>query len=110
MINASVAIQVLPDVQGEEVIRVVRRFHHDLGCKTILLRGNHEDAWLRVIDDGGWLGFTLPESNGCRECMRSFQPPGAGASSADEFGVLHTGSFFPPDVVEWMRAALAAGA
>ena len=40
-------------------------------AKVVALRGNHEDAWLQVVDEG-WPEFVLPRGNGCLECYRSF--------------------------------------
>ncbi|MCZ7677803.1 MAG: metallophosphoesterase [Sandaracinaceae bacterium] len=45
--------------RSEEVVRVVRAFARELGCQVVALRGNHEDAWLRVIDRG-WPEFVFP--------------------------------------------------
>ncbi len=91
---------------SEEVIRVVRRFHHDLGCKTVLLRGNHEDAWLRVVDRG-WVEFVFPPGNGCLATLRSYTDgPRVKEDEMpreDEVMALHSGSFFPPEIVAWMK-------
>ncbi len=76
-------------------------------AKIICLRGNHEDAWLRVIDRG-WDAFVLPPGNGCLACLRSFTD-GTVANldsrpdNETEFELLCTGGFFPVDVVDWMR-------
>ncbi len=74
-------------------------------ARIVLLRGNHEDAWLRVVREG-WPEFVMPAGNGCRECVRSFlgysgQPTETDSMRA-EFGALFSGSFLPRDVVEWM--------
>ena len=68
-------------------------------AKVVALRGNHEDAWLKVVDEG-WPGFVLPPNNGCRACLRSFKPD---VEPREENILLLTGSFFPADVVAWMR-------
>lgn len=94
--------------QSKEVIELVRSgITKATGAKVVALRGNHEDAWLRVIDDG-WDGFVLPPGNGCLACARSYtggpvpelhdQP-----RNDKEWEELLTGSFYPDDVVEWMR-------
>lgn len=93
--------------KSREVIELVRSLHTRIPGRVVALRGNHEDAWLRVIDRG-WPEFTLPPSNGCLATLRSF----TGRSSADlgdvvsaaELPVLLDGSFFPADVVAWMRS------
>ena len=79
-------------------------------AKVVCLRGNHEDAWLRVIDRG-WDAFIIPAVNGCFACMRSFTGgpvPTEGEHPSDdaEINAMFSGSFFPPDVVEWMRELL----
>ncbi|MDQ3032430.1 MAG: serine/threonine protein phosphatase [Myxococcota bacterium] len=91
--------------QSEEVVRVVRAFSRELGCKVVTLRGNHEDAWLRVLERG-WPEFVLPPQNGCLATMRSYtggEHPGAGQLPAkEEVEILFAGAFFPDDVVTWM--------
>lgn len=90
-----------------ETVAVVRQVAAERGCKVAALRGNHEDAWLRVIDRG-WPEFLLPAPNGCLATLRSYVggPPVGDDEmpSADEFRVMLDGSFFPADVVAWMRA------
>ena len=80
-----------------ESVRVV--IPQSVDAKVIALRGNHEDAWLQVIDEG-WPGFVLPPNNGCRACLRSFRPD---IEQREENLQLLTGRFFPPEVVAWMR-------
>ena len=46
------------------VIDFVRRLPIEGPAKVVALRGNHEDAWLRVIERG-WPGFVTPPLNGC---------------------------------------------
>jgi serine/threonine protein phosphatase 1 len=90
-----------------EVVAAVREMERSRRCKVISLRGNHEDAWLRVIDRG-WPDFVRPWQNGCLAAMRSFtgeRPPADGEGPrVDEMVALHSGSFFPSEVVDWMRA------
>jgi serine/threonine protein phosphatase 1 len=84
-----------PDSAG--VIRWIREVLPMLTeARIVCLRGNHEDGWLRVID-GGWPEFVIPKGNGCRECLASFR-----GDDKDRVA-LHDGSFFPADVVAWMR-------
>jgi serine/threonine protein phosphatase 1 len=97
---------------SKQVIDLVRALPSRTPARVVCLRGNHEDAWLRVIDKG-WPGFVLPPGNGCVECLRSFtgdapidpspeyESPDASAAEAE---LMLEGAFFPPDVVEWMRA------
>lgn len=86
--------------RSAEVVSLVRALDRRTPARVIALRGNHEDAWLRVIDHG-WPGFVLPKGNGCHACLRSFAPA---VPEEEEEALLLTGGFFPPDVVEWMRA------
>jgi serine/threonine protein phosphatase 1 len=90
-----------------EIVQTVRGLAADAGCKVVALRGNHEDAWLRVIDRG-WPEFLLPAPNGCLATLRSYtggEPVLEGEMpSAEEFGLMLDGRFFPEDVVAWMRA------
>jgi serine/threonine protein phosphatase 1 len=89
-----------------QVVAFVRRFAREGPAKVVALRGNHEDAWLRVIDSG-WPEYVMPLGNGCLAAMRSFagKPPPElhELPDADEVKVMLEGSFFPGDVVEWMR-------
>jgi serine/threonine protein phosphatase 1 len=93
--------------KSAQVIAFIRKLADKGPAKVVALRGNHEDAWLRVVDVG-WPEFVTPPGNGCLAAMRSFTGGPAAEPDAvpraDERGVLQTGSFFPEDVVEWMRA------
>lgn len=89
-----------------EVVSFVRQVGKVTGAEVVALRGNHEDAWLRVIDRG-WPEFVIPLTNGCLATKRSFlgeeQPKEGEGMRADEVEALFKGTFFPPDVVAWMR-------
>lgn len=71
-------------------------------ASVVLLRGNHEDAWLRVVRQG-WPEFVFPAANGCRQCMRSFlgPEPTDREQLKQEFDALFSGAFLPPDVLQW---------
>jgi serine/threonine protein phosphatase 1 len=90
-----------------QVIQFVRDLAKQGPAKVVALRGNHEDAWLRAIDQG-WPEFVLPPGNGCLAAMRSFTGgPIAGPEDTarpDESRALLKGAFFPKDVVAWMRS------
>ena len=89
-----------------EVVELVRKLPEQVPAKVVTLRGNHEDAWLRIVDDG-WPEFIIPRANGCLETLRSFEgrpPPGEEMPTRAEIDSMLKGSFFPSDVVEWMRA------
>lgn len=85
-----------PDSAG--VVAHVRDLEQNAASRVVCLRGNHEDAWLRVIDRG-WDEFVLPPGNGCLAAMRSFLDDPA----SNDFEALFAGTFFPADVVAWMR-------
>lgn len=93
--------------KSKEVVDYVRRLPKHTAAKVVALRGNHEDAWLRVIDRG-WPEFILPLSNGCLATLRSYrdqpQPAEFEAVQAHELQDLLKGTFFPADVVAWMRS------
>jgi serine/threonine protein phosphatase 1 len=92
--------------QSAEVIRVVRTLHRECGAKVVCLRGNHEDAWLRVIDQG-FPEFVFPPQNGCLETYRSYA--GGPMPKKDELPLqteiepMFSGKFFPEEIVSWMR-------
>lgn len=93
-----------PDSAG--VVDWVRDFTRRSKAKVVTLRGNHEDAWLQVIDEG-WPEFLIPRGNGCYECYRSFVrrpvPADHDLPTPEEYDEILSGSFFPADVVAWMR-------
>jgi serine/threonine protein phosphatase 1 len=90
--------------QSAEVVHFVRTLASKSPAKVIALRGNHEDAWLRVIERG-WPEFVVPEGNGCLATMRSFQgQPMDTPLRAKERETLLRGGFFPKEIVEWMNA------
>jgi serine/threonine protein phosphatase 1 len=90
-----------------QVVEFVRNLSAKGPARIVALRGNHEDAWLRVIT-AGWPEFVLPPGNGCLAALRSFvgaPPPQPGEEPGDEERTsLMTGSFFPEDVVVWLRS------
>ncbi|APR84587.1 Serine/threonine protein phosphatase [Minicystis rosea] len=92
--------------RSKDVVAFVRTLPERTPAKVVALRGNHEDAWLRVIDRG-WPEFTLPLSNGCLATLRSFEgkpPPERGEPvTTEELPALLQGSFFPAEVIAWMR-------
>ncbi len=93
--------------QSGQVVDFIRKLPQKTKAKVVSLRGNHEDAWLRVIERG-WPEYVLPPVNGCLAAMRSFlgkEPPLEGERpTQDELDVLLTGAFFPEAVVQWMRS------
>ncbi len=93
-----------PDSAG--VVAWIREFIKTSPARVICLRGNHEDAWLQVLESG-WPEFVMPRGNGCLECMRSFMklpvPTDDEIPTYEEYEAMFDGRFFPADVVEWMK-------
>jgi serine/threonine protein phosphatase 1 len=76
---------------------------HRTRARVVMLRGNHEDAWLRAIDRG-WPDFVMPVEHGCRHTMESYVGPLADPLDDALRGALLRGRFFPLDVVRWLRS------
>lgn len=90
-----------PDSRG--VIETLRRLPEKTAGKIVFLRGNHEDALLRVLD-GGDPGFLMPPGNGVAATFRSFTDTAPGDLSRDEFvRFMDLASWMPAPVVKWMR-------
>ena len=85
------------------VIEHLRSLSRRCDAKIVTLRGNHEDAWLRIIDEG-WPEFVLPPAYGCLEAMESYLGPLERPLDVELQQALCTGRFFPLDVVEWFRS------
>lgn len=92
---------------SREVVERVRALQSECPAEVIALRGNHEDAWLRVVDQG-WEGFLFPPGNGCLATLRSYVggevPPRGAFANPEEFEAMSRGGFFPEAVVAWMRS------
>jgi len=91
--------------RSADVVDYVRRLPNETPARVIALRGNHEDAWLRVVERG-WDGFVLPPINGCLAAYRSYAGGPAPAEGEeprdDEKAILMSGQFFPTEVLHWM--------
>ncbi|MBK7399213.1 MAG: serine/threonine protein phosphatase [Myxococcales bacterium] len=89
------------------VVDYVRNLAGQTKAKVVALRGNHEDAWLRVVDRG-WDGFVTPPINGCLAAYRSFiggpVPQEHEEPRDDERLMLLTGGFYPDEVLAWFRS------
>ncbi|HOU91071.1 MAG TPA: metallophosphoesterase family protein [Polyangiaceae bacterium] len=89
------------------VVAYVRDLPRRQPARVVTLRGNHEDAWLRVVD-GGWDPFVIPVGNGCLAAYRSFTggPPPLEDEHPrpEELTAMQRGTFLPQDVVEWFRS------
>jgi len=95
--------------KSADLVEFVMAMPQQTKAKVVCLRGNHEDAWLRVIDQG-WDGFVGPPGNGCLAALRSYTggkyPEEGELPRPNERMLLETGNFFPEDVVHWMRSLL----
>jgi serine/threonine protein phosphatase 1 len=93
--------------RSAQVIEYIRKLPQQVKARVVALRGNHEDAWLRVVERG-WPEFVLPPPNGCLAAMRSYTggPVAMEEEEAkgEELEALLRGKFFPPDVIAWMSS------
>jgi len=93
--------------KSAQVVDYVRKLSSMTPAKVVALRGNHEDAWLRVVEEG-WDEFVTPPLNGCLAAYRSFVagpiPKDADLPRSDERMMIQSGAFFPDDVVDWLRS------
>jgi serine/threonine protein phosphatase 1 len=91
---------------SKKVISFVQTLPQNTKAKVVALRGNHEDAWLRVVDHG-WDEFITPPGNGCLAAMRSFaggdHPKEGEFPKKEERMILESGGFLPDDIVTWLR-------
>jgi serine/threonine protein phosphatase 1 len=92
---------------SRQLVERVMSLSERLPAKIVCLRGNHEEAWLRVYHEG-WDEFVLSPTNGCLATVRSFTGgpvPAAGEEPKHEdMLALTTGTFFPEPVVRWFEA------
>jgi serine/threonine protein phosphatase 1 len=92
---------------AKEAVEYLRRLPQQTPARVVTLRGNHEDAWLRVVDRG-WDEFVLPPQNGCLAALRSYTggrfPEEGELPRRDEEMMLQTGAFWPDDVITWFRS------
>lgn len=93
--------------KSAEVVEYVRNLSSTVAAKVVTLRGNHEDAWLRVLERG-WDEFVLPPPNGCLAALRSYSrgafPEEGEHPKPDERMLLQSGEFFPDDVIQWFQS------
>jgi serine/threonine protein phosphatase 1 len=95
-----------PDSRGT-VDFVSRELPQRIPARIVALAGNHEDAWIRVVD-GGWPEFLGPPGNGVLQCYRSYigapQPEPGETMTEPEYHAMARGAFFPPEHVAWFRS------
>ncbi len=95
-----------PDSRG--VIERLRRLPEQIVGKVVFLRGNHEDALLRTMDEGD-PSFLMPPGNGVAATFSAFTdrplPADGGLVAASDFALyLDVATWLPAPVVRWMRA------
>jgi serine/threonine protein phosphatase 1 len=92
--------------RSKEIVDALMSFPARTPAKVVCLRGNHEDAWVRVYREG-WDEFVLVPGNGCLATVRSFTggtPPTKGElPGRKDMMPLTTGMFFPDAVVHWLE-------
>jgi serine/threonine protein phosphatase 1 len=92
--------------QAREVLEILMALPGTTPARVVFLRGNHEDAWLRVRAQG-WDEFVLQLQHGCLSTLRSFTdgavPMKGERPTNAEMELLASGAFLPAAVVEWME-------
>lgn len=94
-----------PDSRG--VVELLRRLPEQTAGTVVCLRGNHEDALLKVIDQKD-PSFLIPPGNGALATFASFVdgPPGMTMADLDRATMerfFDAGTWMPAPVVDWMR-------
>lgn len=93
--------------RSREVVEALMNLPARTPARVVCLRGNHEDAWLRVRREG-WDEFVFPPEHGCLPMLRSFvggaEPAPDEKPSDAEMALLASGDFIPAEVVAWMEA------
>jgi len=91
------------------VVDLIRGLSATTPAKVVCLRGNHEDEWCQSYESPH-APFLVQVANGCAATFRSFS--GGKPLESDEETIhvdeyprmLDVASWFPADVVEWMKA------
>jgi serine/threonine protein phosphatase 1 len=93
--------------EAAQVVAFIMQLPEQTPARVVALRGNHEDAWLRVLDEG-WDNFVATPKNGTLATLRSFSggpvPEPLEEPSRDEFAAMSNASFFPRSVTRWLRS------
>lgn len=89
------------------VIDRLMSMQQEVAARVVCLRGNHEDAWLRVRREG-WDEFVFPPDHGCFATFRSHtggpKPLYNEIPTHAEMKLMASGEFFPAAVIDWMDA------
>ncbi len=90
-----------------QVVAHVMQLPERTPARVVALRGNHEDAWLRVLDEG-WDNFVATPKNGTLATLRSFTggpvPSQSELPTHEELAAMSNATFLPKDVIAWLRA------
>jgi serine/threonine protein phosphatase 1 len=93
-----------PDSRG--VVQRLLRLPEETVGKVVLLRGNHEDAFLRSLTEELDVGFVMARGNGVAETFRSFTDrpviPGAELELDEAKQLFDLKSWVPPAVQRWL--------
>jgi len=93
--------------QSAAVVDYLMKLPERCPAKVVTLRGNHEDGWLQVIDEG-WENFVVTPRIGALATLRSYlgepAPSQGEAPNMRELAALYDGGFFPSEVVDWLRS------
>ena len=92
--------------QSAAVLELVRQeLPRRTPARIVVVRGSHEDAWLRVLTSG-WPQFILPVGNGTLATLRSYtggpRPKEGEVPAKAEYVSMFAGDFFPADVRAWL--------
>jgi serine/threonine protein phosphatase 1 len=97
-----------PDSRG--VVERLRRLPEETAGKVVLLRGNHEDAYLRSLAEDIDVGFFLARSNGVAEAFRSFTdreaPTGADLTNEEAIAMFDLKRWMPAPVARWLETLM----
>jgi serine/threonine protein phosphatase 1 len=95
-----------PDSAG--VIARLRRLPEETAGKVVMLRGNHEDVYLRSLHDEVDLGFFLARGNGVLETFRSFtdRPQGGDLDGEEARPFFELATWMPAPVARWLETLM----
>jgi serine/threonine protein phosphatase 1 len=90
-----------------QVVDYLMQLPEQTDARIVALRGNHEDAWLRVLDEG-WDNFIAAPHTGTLAALRSYTggayPETIDEPTSAELDAMSNATFYPERVVEWFRS------
>jgi serine/threonine protein phosphatase 1 len=84
------------------VIERIVAFRAAFPGRCVLLRGNHEDAWLQSLRSPN-IGFLLPEGNGCLATMTSLLDCAHLSTQEKVERLLQPSSWFPTEIRQFLE-------